>query len=508
MEASKTISDRQYERMTRTPVHRLILTLGLPTTISMLVTNVYNMADTYFVSTLGTSASGAVGIVFALMAIIQAFGFMFGQGSGSCLSRQLGQKHLDEARTYAAASFYLSIVCGLGITALGLILLTPLMYLLGSTDSILPYARIYSTYILIAAPAMTAGCVMNNILRYEGKAVFAMIGLGSGGILNIFGDYLLIGHFHMGIAGAGLSTAVSQYISFVILLTPFIRKKVQTNFHPRYILRQVRGRRYAGGESAAPGQDAGRRYDNTDTAVRSDTARGTDSTGQVSRQNTGSAPRGIFAYIRDIIVVGCPSMMRQGLTSISVMILNQCAAAYSAAEMADAVIAAMSIVSRVVNFLFCVGIGIGQGFQPVSAFNYGAGRYDRVKEAWRFTWLFSTGMMAVMAVIGFVFSEPIIRIFRNDPDVITVGIPALRMQCAALLFMPLCLSGNMLFQSIGKSGRAILLSSIRSGLLFIPVLLITSRLFGIPGIQMSQALADTLSGLIAAPMIYDFFRKL
>ncbi len=508
MEASKNISDRQYERMTRTPVHRLILTLGLPTTISMLVTNVYNMADTYFVSTLGTSASGAVGIVFALMAIIQAFGFMFGQGAGSCLSRQLGQKHLDEARTYAAASFYLSIACGLGITVLGLILLTPLMYLLGSTDSILPYARIYSTYILIAAPAMTAGCVMNNILRYEGKAVFAMIGLGSGGILNIFGDYLLIGHFHMGIAGAGLSTAVSQYISFVILLMPFIRKKVQTNFHPRYILRQVRGRRYAGGESAAFDRNA----DSTDDeglASRQDTAGDVGNTGSVSRQDPAAgAARGIFAYIRDIIVVGCPSMMRQGLTSISVMILNQCAAACSAAEMADAVIAAMSIVSRVVNFLFCVGIGIGQGFQPVSAFNYGAGRYDRVKEAWRFTWLFSTGMMAVMAVIGFAFSEPIIRIFRDDPDVIAVGIPALRMQCAALLFMPLCLSGNMLFQSIGKSGRAILLSSIRSGLLFIPVLLITSRLFGIPGIQMSQALADTLSGLIAAPMIYDFFRKL
>ncbi len=503
MEASKTISDRQYERMTRTPVHRLILTLGLPTTISMLVTNVYNMADTYFVSSLGTSASGAVGIVFALMAIIQAFGFMFGQGAGSCLSRQLGQKHLDEARTYAAASFYLSIACGLGITVLGLILLTPLMYLLGSTDSILPYARIYSTYILIAAPAMTAGCVMNNILRYEGKAVFAMIGLGSGGILNIFGDYLLIGHFHMGIAGAGLSTAVSQYISFVILLMPFIRKKVQTNFHPRYILLQMRTRRNAGGD--IPTGAAG----DASSASRQNPAGAASYASPASRQNpAGSVPRGILAYIRDIIVVGCPSMMRQGLTSISVMILNQCAAAYSAAEMADAVIAAMSIVSRVVNFLFCVGIGIGQGFQPVSAFNYGAGRYDRVKEAWRFTWLFSTGMMAVMAVIGFAFSEPIIRIFRDDPDVITVGIPALRMQCAALLFMPLCLSGNMLFQSIGKSGRAILLSSIRSGLLFIPVLLITSRLFGIPGIQMSQALADTLSGLIAAPMIYDFFRKL
>ncbi len=450
---SRTSSDSQYDKMTLTPVHKLILTLGLPTTISMLVTNIYNMADTYFVSSLGTSASGAVGIVFALMAIIQAFGFMFGQGAGSCLSRQLGQKHIDEARTYAATSFYLSLLCGLLITVLGLLFLTPLMYLLGSTDSILPYARTYSTYILLAAPAMASSCVMNNILRYEGKAIFAMFGLGSGGILNIFGDYILIRHFHLGIAGAGLSTAISQYISAVILLAPFLMKKVQSRFYPRYFARRL-------------------------------------------------------SYARDIVIVGFPSMMRQGLTSISVMVLNQCAAIYSSAAEADAVIAAMSIVSRVMNFLFCVGIGIGQGFQPVSAFNYGAGKYDRVREAWRFTWLFSTGFLSVVAVAGFLFAGPIITLFRDDPQVVAFGIPALRMQCVAMIFMPLCLSGNMLFQSIGKSGRAIFLSSIRSGLLFIPTLLITSRLFGLPGIQMSQAVADILSGLIAAPLIYDFFRKL
>ena len=448
MSSSQNISDRQYDRMTLTPVHKLILTLGLPTTISMLVTNVYNMADTYFVSTLGTSASGAVGIVFALMAIIQAFGFMFGQGAGSCLSRQLGKKHVEEARTYASTSFFLSLLCGLAITVLGLIFLTPLMRLLGSTDSILPYARTYSTYILIAAPAMASSCVMNNILRYEGKAIFAMFGLGSGGILNIFGDYIPIQHFHMGIAGAGLSTAVSQYIGAAILLAPFLREKVQSRFHPKYFSHNLE-------------------------------------------------------YTRNIIMVGFPSLMRQGLTSISVMVLNQCAAVYG-----DAVIAAMSIVSRVMNFLFCVGIGIGQGFQPVSAFNYGAGKYARVKEAWRFTWLFSTGFMAVMAVIGFTFSAPIISIFRDDPQVIAAGIPALRMQCAALLFMPLCLSGNMLFQSIGKSAQAIFLSSIRSGLLFIPILLVTSRLFGLFGIQMAQAAADILSGIITAPLIYSFFKNM
>lgn len=448
MSEEKNAAASQYDRMTGQPVHKLILTLGLPTTVSMLVTNVYNIADTYFVGTLGTSASGAVGIVFALMAIIQAFGFMFGQGAGSCLSRQLGQKNLDEAKIYAATGFYLSLLFGAAITVFGLIFLTPLMRLLGSTDSILPFAKTYSIFILAAAPAMASSCVMNNVLRYEGKATFAMFGLASGGILNIFGDYILIARFGMGVAGAGLSTAISQYIGAAILLAPFLLRKVQSDFHPRFLSTELR-------------------------------------------------------YARDIVTVGFPSLVRQGLTSISVMALNQCAYDYG-----DAVIAAMSIVSRVTNFLFCAAIGIGQGFQPVSAFNFGAGKYDRVKKAWKFTWLFSTGLLSVVAVFGFIFAEPIIQIFRDDVEVITAGIPALRMQCVALVFMPLCLSGNMLFQSIGQSRQAIFLSSIRSGLLFLPILLVSSHFMGLFGIQMSQAAADILSAVITAPLVYHFFKVL
>lgn len=441
-------SQTQYNKMTLTPIPKLVLTLGMPTTVSMLVTNIYNMADTYFVSNIGTSASGATGIVFALMAIIQAFGFMLGQGAGSNMSRQLGEKHLKEARTFAATSFYLSLICGLFIMILGLMLQTPLMRLLGSTDSILPYAKTYSTYILIAAPAMAASCVLNNILRYEGKAIFAMLGLASGGLLNILGDYILIFQFHLGISGAGLSTAISQYISIGILLAPFITKNVQSRLQPMYFTYK-------------------------------------------------------WNYIYNIIAIGCPSMLRQGLSSISVMVLNQCTAIYG-----DAAIAAMSIVSRVMNFLFCIVIGIGQGFQPVSAFNYGAGKYSRVKEAWRFSYLFSTAILCVIAVLGFVFAEPIIALFRKDPAVIAVGIPTLRFQCISLLFMPLALSGNMLFQSIGKSSRAIFLASIRSGLLFIPLLLTLKSCLGLTGIQISQALADILSGAIAIPMLYTFFNQI
>jgi putative MATE family efflux protein len=443
-----TSAQAQYDKMTKTPVNRLILQLGLPTTVSMLVTNVYNMADTFFVSKLGTSASGATGIVFALMAIIQAFGFMLGHGAGSNISRHLGARDVESARKFASTSFFLSILCGVMIAVLGFSFHEPLVRILGSTDSILPYAKEYSTWILIAAPAMASSCVMNNILRYEGKAVFAMFGLASGGILNIFGDMFLIFGMHMGIRGAGISTAVSQYIGAMILFSAFARGKVQSKLRLKYMTRQLED-------------------------------------------------------VVNILTVGFPSLMRQGLTSISVMILNQCAAPYG-----DAAIAAMSIVSRVLNFLFCIALGIGQGFQPVSAFNYGAKKYSRVKDGFWFSIKSSMVVMCVSAFLGVVFAREIISWFRDDPEVIRIGTLALRLNCISLFCMPSSLCGNMLFQSIGKSGRATLLSTIRSGLVYIPVLVVLSYLIGLMGIQSAQPIADIISAAITLPMVVSFFRTL
>ena len=213
----------QYKKMTETPVSKLITSLAVPTIISMLVTSIYNMADTYFVGTIGTSASGATGIVFGLMAILQAFGFMFGHGAGTNIAAQLGRKNVRAAREYASTSFWSSILAGFVIMGIGIAFMDPLMRLMGSTDTILPYARIYAYCILIAGPAMTSSCVMNNILRYEGKAFFDMIGLTAGGLLNIFGDFLLVRVFNLGIFGAGLSTTISQYISMGILLLPYLQ---------------------------------------------------------------------------------------------------------------------------------------------------------------------------------------------------------------------------------------------------------------------------------------------
>lgn len=440
--------DEQYRRMTETPVSKLIFSLGIPTVISMLVTNIYNMADTYFVGTIGTSASGATGVVFALMGILQAFGFMYGHGAGSHISRRLGARDVHAARKYSATSFYLSIFTGLIIMISGFLFMDPLMRLLGSTETILPYARTYAFYILIAGPAFTSSCVLNNILRYEGMAFFAMIGLTSGGILNIFGDALLVNVFHMGIAGAGLSTAVSQYISMIILMVPYIRGKTQSSialsfFHPD--------------------------------------------------GNT----------VKDIVSVGMPSLLRQGLNSASSMVLNLSAGVYG-----DAAVAAISIVSRIMNFLSCVAIGIGQGFQPVSAFNYGAGFYSRVKDGYLFSLKAGTVLMVLFAIGGFVFSEQLVMLFRNDPMVIDIGAVALKLQCISLVLMPVSIFGNMLFQSIGLSKTASFLAALRSGVVLIPVVLLLSYLFGLTGLEWAQAVSEVVSALITLPISLRFISTL
>ena len=440
--------ESQYERMIKQPIPSLILTLALPTTVSMLVTNIYNMADTYFVSTVGTSATGAVGIVFGLMAILQAFGFMFGHGAGANISRRLGAKRVEVARIFASTSFFGSLFFGALIAVLGLIFLNPLMYLMGSTSTILPYARAYAFFILIAAPAMTSSCVMNNILRYEGQASLAMIGLTSGSIINIFGDYLFMRIFHMGVTGAGLSTALSQYISAFILYSMYHKGKTQSCFKWQYV--------------------------------------------SLEKHVIGS-----------IVAVGFPSLCRQGLNSISVMTLNFAAGIYG-----DEAIAAMSVVGRISNLIFSVGVGIGQGFQPVSAFSYGAKRYDRLKQAFIFTVTLSTILLSIISVICLCFTKSLLLLFTQDSQVLSIAQLAMKFECIAIFFMAISIGANMLFQSIGRSVIATFLAALRSGLAFIPLVILLPHIWGITGLALSQLIADLCASVVPIPFIFSLFKEL
>lgn len=438
----------QYRKMTETPVPKLVIQLGIPTIISMLITNIYNMADTYFVSTLGTSASGAVGVVFSLMAILQAFGFMFGHGAGSIISRKLGNKDTESASRFASTSFFLSLLFGTVIGAVGILFLTPFMRILGSTETILPYAKQYGFFILLAGPFMTSSCVLNNILRYEGRAAYAMIGLTAGGILNMIGDPILMFGFHLDVAGAGLSTALSQIISFFILLYMFLAGKTESKLSIRSVTRKAE-------------------------------------------------------EVLLIIKTGFPSLIRQGLGSVSTMLLN-----HQAGVFGDAAVAAMSIVNRICMLIFSVGLGMGQGYQPVAAFNYGAGKYDRVKKGFWFTAAVGEVVLGGLAIVGMIVSSSVIGLFRDDPEVIRIGVLALRCQCVACFFQPLTVCTNMMFQSVGESGKASFLAALRSGICFIPLILILPYLFGLTGVQTAQTGADLLTFAISLPLLIPFLKKL
>ena len=313
----------KFARMTQTPIPRLITTLAVPTIISMMITSVYNMADTFFVGRIGTSATGAVGVVFSLMAVIQAIGFMFGQGSGNYIARSLGGQDFRDASRMSATGFFSALIVGGLITLFGLLFLDPLVRLLGATETILPYARDYARYILLGASYMTASLVLNNQLRFQGSASYAMVGIAAGGILNIALDPLFIFVFGMGIAGAAIATVISQFVSFCILLAGCTRG------------------------------------------------------GNIRIHFRDFTPR--WELYREILRGGLPSLWRQGLASVATICLNLAAGPYG-----DAAIAAMSIVSRVNMFASSALIGFGQGFQPVCGFNYGARLYRRVREGFWF----------------------------------------------------------------------------------------------------------------------------
>lgn len=441
-----TNADQHYIKMTETPVPKLILNLGIPTTISMLITNIYNMADTYFVGTLGESAQAATGVLFTVQAIMQGIAFMLGHGGGTFISRALADKNTTEATTYISSAFFAGGIIGLLITILGLIFLEPLVRFLGSTETILPHAMDYGMWILLAAPFIICSFILNNGLRYEGKAFYAMFGLTAGGILNIVGDYILVIKYGLGVYGAGLATAASQVVSFVILFVLYMRM-----------------------------------------------AQSTISLKAVSRD---------WKLYFKIARVGLPSLIRQGLTSVTNGLLNNLTKPFG-----DAAIAAMSVVSRYSNFLMCVGLGMGQGFQPVASFNYQAKKIDRVKKGLLFTTAFGVLFIGAMSIISIFFAEPIISIFQKNPDVIEIGSKALRFTAVGMMFMPFSVPVNMLYQSIQQPTISSMLSLIRSGAVTIPLLLLGVPTLGLLGIQIAQPTADIIAGLVSIPFIIGFIRR-
>ena len=436
--------EKKYKAMTEPPVEKLICKLAVPCIISMLVTSFYNMADTFFVGMLGDdTATGAVGVVFSMMAIIQAVGFFFGQGSGTFISRALGEKNYEQANHMAATGFFSSLAVGAVICLLGQIFLDPLAYLLGSSETILPFTRDYLRVILIGAPWMTASFVLNNQLRFQGGAMYAMVGITTGAVLNIILDPIMIlpWGLNLGVAGAGWATIISQFVSFCLLLI------------------------------------------------------GCSKGGNIRIRLKNFRLKANYYY--QIFRGGLPSLSRQCLSSLATICLNNVIVAQ---KMGDAVTAAMGVVQRISMFGASAMLGFGQGFQPVCGFNYGAGLHDRVKKGFWFCIKISTLVLAAIAAAGFVFAEDLVALFLDQPEAIACAAAALRFQCVTFPTHGWIVMSNMMEQSMGRTLPATFLSVARQGLFFIPLVLTLPYFLGQTGVEMTQATADGLTLLFAVPI--------
>lgn len=440
--------NEKFQHMTQTPVPRLVCELSGPTIISMLITSFYNMADTFFVGKINTSATAAVGVVFSLMAIIQALGFTFGHGSGNYISRKLGSQEFEDAEKMAATGFFSALIAGGVLAVVGLLFLEPLTRLLGATETILPYAKQYAGFILLGAPYMTASLVLNNQLRFQGSAFYAMIGIASGAVLNIALDPLFIFVLDMGIGGAALATILSQFVSFCLL---WMGCKRGGNLHIKL-------------------------GNFTPTA----------------------------AYFTQILKGGFPSFCRQSIASVATICLNFIAGGYG-----DAAIAAFSIVNRVAQFASSALIGFGQGFQPVCGFNYGAKLYSRVREAFWFCVKVALVFLIAVSVLGYAFAPQVVAVFRKgDAAVLEIGTVVLRYQCLGLPLWSWVVLCNMMLQTIGKSFSASIVALARQGLCFLPALFLLSAAFGLPGLEISQLCADIGSFIIAVPLGISTLRQM
>ncbi len=435
--------------MTETSIPRLTFKLAIPATISTMITMIYNMADTWFVAKLGTSATAAIGVTFSISTFMNAIGFLFGMGSGTFISRLLGAKKNDEANRVMSTAFFSTMVLGVIFTIVSLSFIEPLMLFLGASHTILPYAVDYGKYILLGFPIMCTSLVLSTILRCEGRTDLSMLGIASGGVLNIFLDPLFIFVFKMGISGAAIATLTSQLTGFIILLSFYFTGKSVTKLHIKNVTLKA-------------------------------------------------------SVYKNILTTGTPSLCRHAIGTIANISLNVAAGPFG-----DAAIAAMAIVGKVVSFAVSISGGIGQGAQTIFAYNKGAGRFDRVRATYRFALTTNTLLMVAAAAVVYILAPDIAHGFqKDDPLVVEIASEAMRLQSMFMVLIPFNMLANMLLQSVGESAKSSLLASLRQGFFYVPLLFILPIFFKRTGIMLAQPMADVLTFCVALPVILWYMKKL
>ena len=435
--------------MLNEPIRKIIPQMAVPTIVAFLINSIYSLADTYFVTALGTNATAAVSVNSSLDQVILMCGSMLAMGANSYIARLLGKGDDKKASQVLSTAFFLAAGIGLTLTIFGSIFMTPMVRLLVATDTCERFAIEYATYVLLAAPFMAANFVMNQCLRSEGNAFLSMMGMGIGGILNCILDPIFITGLGMGVAGASLATAICKLVSFAILITPYLKRKSLLHLSIRNFHMSM-------------------------------------------------------DIIKEIIGVGSSSMFRSGLAVVSAIMLNKIAG-----QISDSVLAGIGVCNKIMMFPFGIILGFGNGFQPVAGFNWGAKRYDRVRESYRFSSAVALIGGAVMGLVIGIFADEIIRLFAgSDPEMHQIGALSIRLQCLALPIHAWVAIVNMLCVGLGNAKGAFLLSTARQGSCFIPILYPLAWLFHANGVASVQALADVLSLILAIPIMLVMMRRI
>ena len=448
---AKTLDKQEYRKnmMLVDSIPKIIIKMSIPTIIAFIINSVYSLADTYFVSALGTDATAAVSVNSSLDQFIMMAGSLFAVGANSYIARLLGAKDEQKASRVLSTAFWLSAAFGTIIMVLGVAFMRPMVRLLGAMPSSEQYAVDYATYVLLVAPFMATSFVMNQCLRAEGSAILSMFGMGFGGILNIFLDWLFVARWGMGVTGASIATAISKVVSFAILISPYIFRRSMLRIKFKLI--------------------------------------------ELSKDIIGQ-----------IVSVGASSMLRSGLAVVSAIVLNNIAG-----EISVSVQAGIGVTTRVMMFPFSIILGFGTGFQPVAGFNWGAGRCDRVRESFRFaSWVSIVGSI-IMAAVLYIGAEWVIGLFNGtttDAMMMEIGALSIRLQSIALPIHAWVATVNMFCSGLGRAKGAMLLATARQGTCFLPFIHLLAHLFGANGVAAVQAFADVLTLALALPLIRKVMR--
>ena len=441
--------NNKMELLGSAPVPKALMALGIPIMIGMLINALYNLVDAYFVGGLGESQMGAISIVFPLGQVVVGLGLMFGNGAASYLSRLLGRGDKDTANKVASTALYSSVLVGAIIIILATIFLKPILTLLGATDTIMPYALTYARIYVISCIFNVFNVTMNNIVTSEGAAKTTMCALLLGAILNIALDPIFIYVFELGVAGAAVATAISQFVSTLVYLTYVLRKKSAFTFSAREF---------------APTKQ----------------------------------------MMAEILKIGVPTLTFQLLTSLSIAFINRAANGYG-----DSVIAGMGAVTRVTSMGPLVVFGFLKGFQPIAGFSYGAKKFDRLQEAIKTSILWSTIFCVIVGLLMAVFSTQIISQFTDgNAEMISVGQRSLIANGFSFMLFGFYTVYSSLFLALGKGTAGFILGACRQGICFVPVILILPVLWGLNGILYAQPIADVLSAVITVFMASHLHKEL